>query len=458
MLISHNMKKYTLVSLLFLAQSSFAGHVIQQAPAGNKINHADLHTEGNRLVSTTEQADSTIRKPLHNISFDIRPEYTLPTNHYLQGQNGVVPPRTALAANLKYGFRFAPDSYLGRNYPYAIQGIGVGYHSFFNPSEMGNPLAVYVFQTSRIATLARRLSLDYEWNFGISFGWKKYDPEQNPWNTAVGSKANAYINLGLLLNWQLSAGTNLKTGISITHFSNGNTHYPNAGINTAGGYIGVCRTLGQKKYRNETPEIPTWEGKDKSFWQRISYDALVYGAVRKKGIFPDGITPVIAPGVFAVAGMNFTPLYQCNRYFRTGLSLDMQYDESANIVNHLANPDGAVTGNEARFYKPPFREQFGVGLSARAEIVMPVFSINIGIGKNLICRGADTNSFYQILALKTDITRNLFLHVGYQLYRFKDPNNLMLGIGYRFRRRTAKPVHRHQTAAPPAKKIKSNVP
>lgn len=26
----------------------------------------------------------------------------------------------------------------------------------------------------------------------------------------------------------------------------------------------------------------------------------------------------------------------------------------------------------------------------------------------------------------------LFLHVGYQLHDFKDPNNLMLGLGWRF--------------------------
>ena len=30
------------------------------------------------------------------------------------------------------------------------------------------------------------------------------------------------------------------------------------------------------------------------------------------------------------------------------------------------------------------------------------------------------------------ITKNLFLHVGYQLHDFKDPNNLMLGLGFRF--------------------------
>ena len=63
---------------------------------------------------------------------------------------------------------------------------------------------------------------------------------------------------------------------------------------------------------------------------------------------------------------------------------------------------------------------------------MPIFSINLGVGRNFICKGDDTDSFYQIFALKADVSRNLFLHIGYQLYKFKRPNNLMLGAGYRF--------------------------
>ena len=113
----------------------------------------------------------------------------------------------------------------------------------------------------------------------------------------------------------------------------------------------------------------------------------------------------------------------------------MQYDESANIQQHVANEVIPSTPEEIRFYRPPFKEQFSMGLSVRAEVVMPIFSINIGIGKNFLCKGPDTNKFYQTLALKTNLTKNLFLHTGYQLYRFKDPNNLMLGIGYRFNAR-----------------------
>ncbi|MGN1228679.1 MAG: hypothetical protein ACI4T5_03380 [Prevotella sp.] len=40
--------------------------------------------------------------------------------------------------------------------------------------------------------------------------------------------------------------------------------------------------------------------------------------------------------------------------------------------------------------------------------------------------------FYQSLALKTFVTRRAYLYTGYRLGSFKDPQNLMLGLGYRF--------------------------
>ena len=111
----------------------------------------------------------------------------------------------------------------------------------------------------------------------------------------------------------------------------------------------------------------------------------------------------------------------------------MQYDESANLADYVAG-DGTVD-DDVKFYRQPFIERISVGLSARVELVMPIFSIDVGVGRNIIYKGNDTDSFYQILALKADLTRNLFLHVGYELNKFKDPNNLMLGVGVRLNNR-----------------------
>lgn len=377
-----------------------------------------------------ESQDSIPRKIIHVIGLDFKPAYTFPTKSFFRGENMAQSPiRTNLSGHIKYGFKFSPDSYWGKMHPNTIQGIGIGYNSFNNTKEVGNPLAVYVFQTSRIASITKNLSFDYEWNFGASFGWKKYDAEKNPFNTIVGSKVNAYINLGFLFNWQMTNEIALRAGIGLSHYSNGNTNYPNFGVNTLDGRIGVIwcpqdETKSELK-NNRLAVIPKY-----GFKPYISYDLIIYGATKKKGITWQNGTGMVIPGNFAVAGLNFNPMYNFNKYFRAGLSLDAQYDESANITDHIANT--STPTDDVKFFRPPFIEQFSLGLSARAEIVMPIFSINLGIGKNFVCRGDDTNSFYQTFVLKTHITNKIFLHVGYQLYKFKNPNNLMLGIGYRF--------------------------
>ena len=378
-----------------------------------------------------EKGDTIPGKMKHFFGIDLKPAYTIPSKEFFRGDNMAGSPIKAnLSGHIKYGFKFGKESHLGRMYPNTIQGIGIGYNTFYNRNEMGNPLAVYVFQTSRIATLTQNLSFDYEWNFGASFGWKKFDAEKNPYNTIVGSKANAYINLGFLLNWQITPEMAIRIGAGLSHYSNGNTSYPNFGVNTLDGRIGLLWS----PQDNRKSSISSHKGDNISpkyrFKPYINYDLILYGSTKKKGIIWEDGSGTLIPGVFAVAGLNFTPMYNFSKFFRAGLSLDAQYDESANITDHVANTDTPT--DDVKFYRPQFIEQFSVGLSARAEIVMPIFSINLGVGKNFICRGADTNSFYQTFVLKTSITKKMFLHVGYQLYKFKNPNNLMLGIGYRF--------------------------
>lgn len=110
----------------------------------------------------------------------------------------------------------------------------------------------------------------------------------------------------------------------------------------------------------------------------------------------------------------------------------MQYDESVSIEQNLVEN---TPSDKMLFYKQSFKERFSAGLSLHAELTMPIFSINIGLGRNIIANSPDTSIFYQTLALKTYVFRNAYINVGYQLRNFKDPNNLMLGIGYTFGRR-----------------------
>jgi hypothetical protein len=167
------------------------------------------------------------------------------------------------------------------------------------------------------------------------------------------------------------------------------------------------------------------------FPRHLSYDMILFGSWRRKGIiFQDN--PIASPDTYGVAGFNFTSFYNFGYRFRAGISADGVYDSSANIYteDYIVPIGGENQGYS--FYKPSLKNQLALGVSARAEYVMPYFSVNAGLGVNVIHGGGDLKGLYQILALKIETTRNTFIHIGYNLQNFKDPNYLMLGIGYRF--------------------------
>ncbi len=350
---------------------------------------------------------------------DFSAGYVFPSHKFLTGRNYAQKPiNTTISAHLKYGVYLDPDSDLGRMYPDTYHGIGISYHNFFNDEELGSPYGLYIFQHSRIASLSSRLSLDYEWDFGINWNWKKYDIVTNPYNRLMGSSVTAYINIGLMLNWSLAPKWNLTAGVDFTHVSNGDTALPNYGLNTMTLRTGIIRNV---KPVSESP-IRNHE----AFKRHVSYDLIMYGSWRKKQINISTVEYVLDKN-FAVAGLNFNPMYNVVKYFRAGLSLDMLYDRSTNIQNHIIRADKT----SVKYEDPPFRDHFSVGISARAELVMSIFSINVGIGKNIIGRGEDKGLLYEVLALKASVSPKLFLHTGCIFYSLQESRCLMLGLGYR---------------------------
>ena len=418
-----------LIALLLTGQAAAPPQA--QSPTTPDTPNTSATADSPATSTEATPTTSPLRHPIHRLSVDVRPAYLAPTNPFFKRNNsGRQNMNTFLSGHLKYGIQFDPDSRLGKLYPHTTQGIGLSVNTLFNHTEIGTPVALYAFQSSRITRITPRLSLDYEWNFGASFGWKKYDEELNPYNLVTGSRINAYINLGIFLNWQLSPYWNLTAGVEGSHFSNGNSHYPNSGVNTLGARIGITRNFGH---------LPTLAKAEAAlppavlpFRPHISYDLTLYGGTKIRGWMNEYGGSTLVPGSFGVAGINFNPMYNFHRLLRAGLSLDAQYDESANLQDHHAGTD---EDGKPRFYRPSFKEQFNAGLSARFELVMPVFSINIGVGYHLLHKGKDTKGWYQVLALKTSLTRNLYLHTGYQLQNFHDPNHLMLGLGWRFNNR-----------------------
>lgn len=400
----------------FTASAGKINHVPSPIPPRNDVTISPHHPLGFEIDSIPSS-----RRFIHQIGIEVPPAYIFPTHPFLRGTNEQLKPiRYSLSSHIKYSFRFQPGTYADRIYGGAYQGIGIACFYFQKHEQLGTPFALYLFQGARITKLTPRLAFNYEWNFGLSFGWKPYNYEYNSYNQIIGSKLNAYLNTGFYLNWTLSPQFELNTGITLTHFSNGNTNYPNAGLNTAGIKFGLIYNFKKKQDFFFPSSLPP------AFHRHISYDLVLFGSWRKKGVSWEG-KQVASPDTYTVMGFNFAPMYNLGYKVRIGISLDGVYDGSANVYT-----TDYFSGTTQSFSKPPFHKQLALGTSGRLEYVMPYFTVGIGMGINLIHGGGDLRAFYQILALKTEITRNTFVHIGYNLKNFETPNFLMLGVGIRF--------------------------
>lgn len=333
---------------------------------------------------------------------------------------------SALPLNLRYSFSFTDPKI--RNYlPGGYQGLAIGLLNYGALQEggysraghnIGHPVLVYLFQGGPFHRFNQKFHLSYEWNFGASFGWKPYSESNKFFNLTVGSKVNAYLNLGLNLNWQINPELQLFSGLAISHFSNGNTSFPNPGVNQMGLRVGIRWILNplSKGYPSEMEDTVNK--------RKIEYDISIWGASRKR-VYRGGENPVLLPGHFVCAGISFAPMYCLNTWWRIGPSLDIQWDQSSDMKRNYL--EGSTT-EDIRFSTPSVWRQTTIGISAHGELRMPIFAVNIGCGYNLKAPWENRGS-YQNITLKTYLCRYFFINVGYQLRNFHQQSSLMLGAG-----------------------------
>lgn len=328
---------------------------------------------------------------------------------------------TSIPLNFRYSFSFT-DPHIRNFLPGGYQGIGIGVlnfgaaqsHGFCKARHnIGYPIMVYVFQGGPFKHFNSGLSLDYEWNFGAAIGWKPYSEVNKYFNLTVGSKVNAYLNLSLLLRWQVNDRFGLFGGLAVSHFSNGNTSFPNPGVNSLGIRVGMEYTINPQVAPEEELLPDTIQHK------KPEYDISIWASTRKR-VYRGGENPVLMPGHFACAGISFAPMARLNRWWRVGGSLDFQYDHSAGMPKGL-EPDQLPA-------RVPFFKQTSLGVSAHGELQMPLFAVNVGIGYNILAPWENKGS-YQNITLKTYFCRYVFLNIGYQLRNFHQQSSLMLGLG-----------------------------
>ncbi|MDE6134614.1 MAG: acyloxyacyl hydrolase, partial [Muribaculaceae bacterium] len=239
------------------------------------------------------------------------------TNDYLKGFNESerrIASSWSAAAGIDFSFN--PVSDYGRMYRGLYQGLGTSIAGFTPGGLLGTPVGIYVYQGAPVLSFGKGWSIDYEWQFGAACGWRVAGNDVY-FNNAVSTSVTAHMAVGFKIAYSVSPRWQLSAGIRGTHYSNGNTHWPNRGVNTVGASVGVSYLLsGRTSAAEAESTLPTVA--DDCRWM---FDIVAYGAWRKRGLVLND-NPVLVPGKFMIAGLQFAPLRRFSHWFAAGPALD----------------------------------------------------------------------------------------------------------------------------------------
>jgi len=121
---------------------------------------------------------------------------------------------------------------------YPSWGLGLLYGNSGSREYIGNVSALYAYLNLPVIRSAK-----YNVNFLIGTGpgivSRPFNIYSNPKNTLIGTRLNAFINLGFQNDIKISGKLSLSGGLHFIHVSNGGTTLPNLGLNTPCIYAGI---------------------------------------------------------------------------------------------------------------------------------------------------------------------------------------------------------------------------
>ena len=348
--------------------------------------------------------------------------YVFPTNDFVRGGNAE---KELINAFQSFSIRFSQQSY-GKNlweqiYNYPHWGIGLSVYDFYNPEEIGNPIALYGFFNAPFKRWDR-LSFNYEIGFGATFNWRHFDPVTNSSNIAIGAGESFYIDAGLNLQYALARHWDLETGFSLTHFSNGALKKPNFGLNTIAPKISIKYNFYERhdfvkqKIPIFQPEkewlISTFIGGTNVIFDSVNVD------IKEKY---EGIT-------FPVAGITTTLNWHLSRKSKIGIGMAFTYNGSVNA-------QVAIDNNELDVTDGVFTEKIQISIFPSYEFVMHRFSLILQPAFYLYRKklAKQTPIFHQRIGLKYHFTENFFVGITLRDYEFHVSDFVEWNIGYRIK-------------------------
>ena len=374
------------------------------------------------LLAQTEDTAQIKTTKDYSISGLYQNGYVFPTNDFVRGSNAE---KELINAFQTISIRFSKQSFGEKSweqwYNYPQWGIGLSVYDFYNPEEIGNPIALYGFFNAPFKRW-NKLSFNYEIGFGATFNWRHFDPLTNSNNIAIGAGESFYIDAGLNLQYALAEHWDLKTGFSLTHFSNGALKKPNFGLNTIAPKISLKYNFYDRQdfIKHETAAfqaekewlISTFFGGTNVIFDSVNVD------IQEKY---EGVT-------FLVSGLTTTFNWHLSRMSKIGLGMAFTYNGSVNA-------QVAIDNNDLEVADGLFTDKIQISVFPSYEFVVNRFSIILQPAFYIYRKKLKNQSpaFHQRIGLKYHFAKNFFFGITLRDYKFHVSDFIEWNIGYRIK-------------------------
>lgn len=339
----------------------------------------------------------------------------LQSNDFVRGDNREgIPISNFSATDIRIGWQTTGSKPWHHAHKLPYYGLGIHNIVLSNEDEIGYPAALYFFFGAPFSRGAKS-SFDYEFSFGLSHNWEPFDKVENPFNLAIGSYRNAYIDAKIKYAWYFSKKVSMDAGIRLTHFSNGAMRMPNAGINLIAPFVGLRYDLIAK---NPVPidQLATRE-------VETTDEFNIYLASGKRAV-KNTLTP--NHQMASLLNLSLEYLVPAGPIFKYGMGIDLGVDQNRNL---------SIDGNVVDFASTP--KQIFSALSAIGQFRANRLAVQIGIGYELVNNGKFhfSNDIHQRVGLRFYPHKNIFAGIAIKANNFSVADYIEWSVGYSISRK-----------------------
>ena len=353
------------------------------------------------------EKDTLTTKKHYSLTSLYQNGYVFQTNEFVRGRNAENDTINAFETfSIRYTKQTSGKKLWQQLYNYPEYGIGIWLGNFYNPEEIGLPIALYGYFSAPFYRW-EKISIDYELGFGMTFNWKSYSPA-NIYNIAISSKMTSYIDFGIKVEYCFTNKFCLDLGFSVSHFSNGRLKEPNYGLNTIAPKIGL-------KY-NFNKDIQIF---NKQIVRKYSKrnEFCFYSFIGSKNILYDSLNISASEKFegesYLVTGFSFVYNRQMSYKSKIGLGFDISYDGSVNAQI-------AVENGELEISSGKFANSLQISVFPSYELVINKVSLILQPGIYIYRHKFRIHSpvFYQRIGLKYNFYNNLFIGLNLRAYKY----------------------------------------